>query len=369
MPTFTVSEIGQFLRCRTRWDFVAQDRQALVKVGAPRTALQLGSLVHKGLEAHIKGESPLEVVRVKAAEQRKELEADYFKVVGTYWSPSEAANFQELVDKACMILQAYFDKWGYAEPIPGYRYVPECTEVTFKVPVPGLEGVYIGGSIDGLVLDGYDTAWIVDHKTYSQTPANKNHSVNFQFNTYMWALEGLLGPGTIGGFIYDGISTKLPTTPKILKNGKVSRAKNINTTPAMYMRAILAAKQDPADYVDMMEFWEEANQGNHTPFHYREFLPINRRMLKQHEANLVEILSDMSSNPRIYPNFRWEGCWDCGVSDLCQAKLYDESFEYMKKKNYLRKEGTYGTTKALKADPTVVNSLDDLIRIGKSQQK
>jgi hypothetical protein len=61
----------------------------------------------------------------------------------------------------------------------------------------------------------------------------------------------------------------------------------------------------------------------------------------------------------IYPNFRWEGCWDCQTRDLCLAEEFGEDLDYIKRTRYER-WGGYGTTKAQELTPQTVGALEEL---------
>src|SRR5690606_35253818 len=113
----TVSEIQQFLRGREQWDLAASGRRALTRVGAPPSALHLGSLVHYGLETNIKGGDWKEGLLEKAGKQRVELEGQYREVVGAGWSTVEVDQFNDVVSRAWDILVVYFDKWGSTNPL------------------------------------------------------------------------------------------------------------------------------------------------------------------------------------------------------------------------------------------------------------
>ncbi len=370
--TITVSELQTFMRCRRKWDYSSHSRQSLVRVGSPQTALHIGSMVHCGIEAAIHKRDPLEAVDWYAEDEFNSLQTEYINRVGTGWSQREIGQYWEQVEKAKAILREYFAKWDIDDPVPGFTYIPEGVERTFKVPLLASNDMQImlGGTFDALIRHNETgKVWILDHKTFSRPQTGKDFSTNFQFNSYMWAAERLFGVGSIGGFIYDGISTVLPTEPEVLKSGKLTKRKNLNSSPATYLRTIEREGLDPKDYEDVLERLEEKCKGYETPFHYRTFTRINRALIRSHEKTMMMIAEDIARSPNVYPNLRWEGCWDCGYKTLCHAELFEEDSDWVKRNKFMVKRGTYGTTKRLKLSSTNVSSIDDLMKLDVAQDE
>jgi len=128
---------------------------------------------------------------------------------------------------------------------------------------------------DGLVvLDGElwlweDKAW----KTIDQ-PSLKMLQMDEQCGMYLWGLRRLIHRrrvpaqvktaveryGLPVGVIYNILRKKLPTVPKLLKDGSTSRDKAIDTTPEVYLRTLLDRGQDPADYAEMLAMLRDKGQ-------------------------------------------------------------------------------------------------------------
>lgn len=358
----TVSEIGQFLRCRRQWDIVAHKRRSLKKIGAPSLGMHLGTMVHVGLEAFARGEDYEDAIRTKAQKEFKKACQNYEKVVGAGMSGEEATQFHDVTKRATVLVSRYIAHYDGALAPKGYKVLPKGIELTFKIPlaIEGLGTVWVAGTMD-LLLECEETSkiWILDHKTFKQRRGASD--INFQFNSYMWAVERLLGPGTCGGFVYDGISTKDPTYPRLLKNGTLSR-QWIDTTEHVYLGALQEYDLDPKDYKQFLLRLRQRDNSTEGLFYTRKMIPANRKGLQSQEQYLMQIARDMLTvdESGIYPNFRWQGCWDCSVQDLCQAMHYQEDTTFVIENNYYHSDAPYGTVERLKANPETISSVADL---------
>lgn len=377
----SVTEIQDFLRCRRSWDFQSANRQSLVAVGVPATALFLGTLVHHGLAEQAMGRDPIQGILTKAAEEEEELRTTYVQRVGADMSAAELERMNESIQHAVQLMRGYVDHYGFETPL-GKHFEYILPEVTFNIPIdlgicnhnhagldpgecPYCHGtgsvvVEFVGTFDGLARHKLTNAlWGVEHKTYSQRANEDQLQLDWQMTGYAWAAYQLFGI-PLAGFLYDGINKKLPGVPALLQNGATSKAW-IDTTEAVYRSTLLARNQNPEDYEDILARLRERDQVGQSPFFTRYQIPVGANAIIDFENNLRAILTDMA-NPRLQPyaNFRWEGCWDCNVPDLCRATHFGDDLEYIIATRY--KRGTYGTQKAVKAlSPHWVSSVDDLL--------
>lgn len=340
------------------WGFSSHNRQSLRPVGSPPSALNVGGLVHHGLEFALNGHSePAAEVARQADIQAEENQAIYLEQVGCLWSPEE----QERVaaDKALAVgmVQNYCNYWRFGgtnrstvEP-----YTVKATEVTFKVPIPNTAHHY-AGTFDAILQDQQGRLWIMDHKTYSRPSPKEKQELLWQFRSYGWVASQLFPNDEIGGTIYNGLKKQLPTQPKPLKNGSLSKAKTTlsSTTALHYLAAIEANRLDPGDYKEEITLLIERDAKDN-PFFTRYEMPRNlhtERSWLEAATNLVKKMADPGP---LVPNFQWQGCSDCSFRRMCHAF---ERAERPPLELYVK--DTYQTTANLELTPTTVSSVEDL---------
>ena len=126
---------------------------------------------------------------------------------------------------------------------------------------------------------------------------------------------------------------------------------------ALYVDAIAAAGDaiNPEDYTDVLESLRRQELGPETPWHKRYVVKFNSRLIRRLDKDLASVFYDMR-HARLYPNFRYEGCWDCSFKDLCHAEQYQEDVDSLRRMSYTKSQG-YGTTKALELTPQTASEV------------
>jgi hypothetical protein len=355
---------------------------------------------------------PMQHLRDWCQRETETLAQQYREKVGVNWNPEETTRLQEGEDLAAALVRNYFDRWGWENPIAPYEYIQ--TEVTFRIPLPDTDGPcslckltgeitqevrddhgvlqdvetvvcpdcagtsispgWLTGTFDGIAtIPGTDTLWIVDHKTYSQKPSLESLQFDDQFTGYCWAAQALFGI-PVNGFLYDGINKKLPKVPRILANGTMS-CEWVDTTSLVVERTLAEHKQAAIDrddleaaakfdmtekYTDFIARLKERESQDQTPFHTRFKLDRSQHAIVNWERNAVQQYLDMSDPElKLYPNFRWEGCWDCDVTDLCGAMTNGEDVDWIIQNRYTKSTG-YATSRRQTMTPQTVGTLGDL---------
>jgi len=342
----SVSEVQQFLRCRRMWDFVSHNRQSLVRSGLPTLSLHSGTLVHSALHAHAQGGDPIATLKLKAAEAEAKAVAEYQKVVGASPASEELTNLNDARELCMSVVRNYFAHWG-DKPVAPLEYLK--TEIAFRVPVdvniPG-KNVFLIGTFDGIARSASGKRlWIVDHKTFTRRTDARYLIRNFQFVAYVWAAKSLFGD-QVAGLLYDGVWMKQPVIPEVLKSGALSK-KAIDTTPAVYLACLQELGLNPADYGEFISELTRKQLDPASSFFVRHEFMYSDGGLRTFEREVTAALRDMVNSPSIYANFRWEGCWDCQITDLCDAVQLEEDVDFLIKHKY--KRDTYDTVKAVKA--------------------
>lgn len=284
----SVTERGNFRRCRRLWDYTSFSRQGLTPI-VHTVPLMTGTLHHQTLEdwANKPTEDPEKLYVARAVVAQDKVRNDYKAAIGYLPNESEMNDFYESVDFGLAMIRNYRDYWG--SPIEkGFQLIK--AEQTLLLPIPDTEH-QLECTLDGIVTDGYKL-YVLERKTYNARPNEHTLRFNDQFVVYMWALR-TLGIGEVAGIAYDG-SWRRKSVPK----GK--------TMDDMFLRVPLLRTPYEVDYVP-------------------EMLRL--------EAN------DMY-NATIYPNRRWEGCHDCGFRRVCDAQTQGLDFEGMIKQYYTKRERT-----------------------------
>jgi hypothetical protein len=264
------------------------NRQALTRVGAPHKALSLGTLMHQAL-AHwtLNPEQDLPNIYLKYANaMMKATEASYRQVVGANMSDSE---LQPLVEAMTLGLHMSRNYQAYHKsPLPA-RFEFASSEQKLEIPVPGTPHI-LTCTLDALVRDDKGRFYILERKTYARTPTLDKLDHNDQFLAYLWAVTQL-DVGVVGGILYDGM----------LKKSTPSKGKSMDD---LFMRTTL------------------------------------RRPLEEIEefgVHLAQEVTEIANNPFLYINRRWEGCYDCGVEDICTAMSRGEDADYIIRSRYTKR--------------------------------
>lgn len=130
------------------------------------------------------------------------------------------------------------------------------TEMKFDIPIYDPEGeesgMFLTGYIDAIVKDKLTgDLYVMEHKTTANSieARTQNLVLDDQVSLYCLAMQQL--GYNVKGVIYDVIRKKIPSVPKVLKNGKLSTAQ-IDTTVRVYHQAIVDNDLNPDDYSDKL---------------------------------------------------------------------------------------------------------------------
>lgn len=268
---FSVTEMMGFLRCRSQWDMTSLNRLALQPiVGAPH--FLVGQCAHESLAkwANSPELNLQEIYREYSNAHVYEIIKNYTERVGMKPSAAEMLPTFEALDLGSAMMANY--QLFYKTPLPeGWH--PETCEQTIVVPIPGSEHS-LECTFDGLIVDTSNQYAIREYKTYGSRPRADMLTKSFQFIAYMWAFMQLdIGP--LIGLAYDG----------------------------MWKRAEPPKNSVMADL-----------------FH-REILTRTTQEIKHFERTLVQIVYEMGAEPAIYETVPWNGCFDCHMKSLCDARM------------------------------------------------
>ena len=351
MLTLTVSDLRLWLACRRRWELGSSARRGLSRIGdwgsgwGKRT---LGTLVHSGLEAMALGCAPGESVWARA---RTEIE-----------DGAPAAAVEELAQRSTLICWRYLEAWGGDSGWPGYEIVG--AEVPWRCPTPGWPeaGSYLlAGTIDLIVRDSAGVLWIVDHKTYDVRPGEsrlERLQYDLQFRCYDWALSRMVGEDAVGGWCWDGIRQAVPSAPRQLKSGALSRdLRSADITKDSYLAEVIRLGLDPADYADVFAKLHDRPDTFFDRRWYRASADLRAstgRLLEAAGKDIAATHGRAIDMPAPDSTCSW-----CGVRGLCDAMEHGDDWETLAHRHYQRRE--YGTRLALaENNVTTIRSVEDL---------
>jgi hypothetical protein len=363
------SDIEAFLRCRQLWDFKSANRQSIRHKVTPKLYLNLGTAVHRALEAQYDGLDPVAAVDDYMAAERQTRVDAYVEEYGFQPWGNELKEFDETAELARGLASQYFDHYGTDNPLgdQGLEYVG--MEVPFKIDItehlgfniskPGTR-VFFVGTLDALAINEYGDLFIVENKTFSTKPDSELIQWHFQTQGYAQAVQWLTGL-PVAGVLYNGIAKRLITEPKKLKNGLLSVDKRQSTTHTRMAEAIRKNGEDETDsrFSEILSHLRSLDEQGDTRFFYREKAFFTEDQLEAWEADFLHIVVEMLDNPRIFRTVPFKGCGDCWFSDLCHTKHSGGDVDYLLEKRYT--VGTYGTVEEVAGvEPTVVTSIDEL---------
>jgi hypothetical protein len=151
-------------------------------------------------------------------------------------------------------------------------------------------------------------------------------------NAYIWLCwqNGI----RVRGAIYNMIRKKLPTVPKLLKNGELSRAVNISTDRRTYSQAVIDNNLNMEDYEEYISTLPEGE------FFKQEWLTRSPRFVQTFEESLTgEVREMLSTKTSLYPNFHKE-CSFCDYKSLCRTQSDRGDFKLLMKLDYEVMEST-----------------------------
>lgn len=311
------AKLGTYRRCPNRYRY----RYVLkLKPKARALPLERGSWIHELLMVHNDGGD--------WKKRHLELKAKFL----TLWDEEREA-LGDLPRDCARIMAAYLRTY---ERDDARRYRVIDSEVDETVTLPN--GLRLQVIIDVVLEDLIDGGiWLRDYKTRDKFKRAELMMLDPQLTLYFYAME-LLGYKPIRGVEYDEIRTKPPSIPHLNKDGRLSKARSIDTDVHTYLREIRRRGLDPSDYVDILRHIA-TNQKDR--FFRRTPLPkdpvVVRTML--HEA--VQTAQEIQAAERAerFPRTFDGSCdWQCEYRDLCIAELYGGNIEPMIKTKFERRE-------------------------------
>jgi hypothetical protein len=219
-------------------------------------------------------------------------------------------------------------------------------ETVFNVPILTEGGrpssrVWLGGRFDGIVRRRDDgSLWLFESKTSrSILELQKTLAFDEQAGGYIYAAQLLLGE-QIYGVVYNIMRKKVPTRPRVLNTGELSKNKNIDSTFAYYWSCIedqhpdLPKEAKVESYRDILEHLN--NKGN--TFFSRTVIRRTEAEIEELARNLrVTALEMVRPSTVLYPAPGWTNCTFCRFTAPCLAMNSGHDYEMILDHEYRKR--------------------------------
>ncbi len=323
------SKLATFASCRYRWDLGYNRR-----IGPRRDAIQLevGKAAHKGMavgilcegkhcgpdvEDEITGWREDEIAKQNITPDDEAWEELNTICDDSYWIVMNALSAIDFDRYETLFLP------GTALPM---------VELNLVCSLPAVrQAIGIRFYCDWVMKDQETgTNWLVDHKIRKQFQDDDAEYLNQQAAIYQGALH-------LFGVQIDGTATfqvrrKIPTEPKVLKSGELSRA-YIACTWNHYQQRLLENELDPLSYEDEMIPKLAAYEWTRWSRAYRSEVEIGAVW-----QNVVQMAREMYGSPRLYRNMGHMNCNGCWAKEFCKAELGGLDVNFLLQTGFRRKD-------------------------------
>lgn len=303
------SEIKQFRRCQRAWSYKYEEQLVPIKKPQP---LYVGGLIHDCLQAHYSGKDWKEQLENKRRE--------FYNL------------YDDMEEDLPAIVEGIITRY-----LEHYKKDPlKVQKVEFEIDTKITSKIRVRGYIDALVKDKEGRLWIMERKSHKTIPNADARYLDLQTVLYMWLYQRQTGE-TPYGIIWDYLRTKLPTVPRLLKSGELSKAKSIDTDYKTYFNEIKKHNLNPKDYEELL--FELQTTGR---YFERVKLPHPSKALTNSTtldfmATAEEIVQIKSSNrPRVRNLMR--DCTGCQYFSICNAERLGYDSTHIRKKEYQTKD-------------------------------
>lgn len=278
--------------------------------------LQIGSMVHESLEIlYSKGD----LDRYFRGCQKKL--KNLFK--------EERIEYEEIINLSRLMVEGYRDNY-----IIGKEYKVLGVEVPLIVPIPKVKKISLDLKIDVVLQDKDKNIWLMEHKTCKNMPSESTRMSDIQTVIYKWAYFKSTGIKP-KGIIWDYLRKKIPSKPKLLKNGTLSKSKNIDTTKKVYLKSIEENRLDKKDYLEILKSLE----GNEEKFFRRIKMPVSDKLEKEVLSDFIETVEEIveEGETKKARNLTFN-CDNCEYFELCQSELRGLDTGFLIKKLYTERK-------------------------------
>ncbi|TXH19121.1 MAG: PD-(D/E)XK nuclease family protein [Hyphomicrobiaceae bacterium] len=304
------SKVKTWRKCRRAYHFKYVEKLRRKHKGRP---LEFGTIAHAMIEAHLNGDNPDEVLELARKERG-------------HMFNSELEHYGDVIDDLRIIMNAYFDFWD-GDGLTFDQLGGKSSELEFECEIAS--GIVATGKIDGIATSKQKLRWMVEHKTFNHLPSEDERWRNLQSCVYLRVIE-MLGFKPADGTLWDYISSKSPTEPRLLKSGRLSE-KRIMTLPA---KVIETAKKHGLPVRDYRDFIADTRERLPSYFQ-RIYTPAKPAVIEQVFADFVETSKEMRDcHGKVKARTVDRHCTYCEYEPLCRAQLMGHDDKFIRSKDY-----------------------------------
>ena len=324
-----ISELKTFLGCERQWDFSSITRMNL-EPAVPYAPFFTGRAVHWCIQQYYENHvHPSITLPLFLNEEQSEMERHGVQMQPELWE-QETTLLEGMLNHYVAWATRESGRWSDKN----LSFI--ALETEFNLPLfpgskhPQEREVRMAGRFDGVVYHPEsDSFWLWEVKT-SARPESLAKSLPFdlQPSVYIWAAEQIFEK-KIHGVLYQVMRKKVPTYPRTLLNGTLSKDKRVDTTAHLYIEAAMELHSQDipneeerrryilAEYGEVLE--EIVHKDTTNPFFLRQ--PLRRTPQEINTAlELIRHVSNrMLNTSRAIPTGMgiWGKCNNCAFRDPC----------------------------------------------------
>ena len=259
------SDMAGFKQCQVRWNYSSPLRRHL-EVAYPPVFFFLGSGIHSALATYYEHNiNPVTAFKLWYWWRMRQ-----YGLNGIVLSAERKQEYAEQAKLGVGMLKHYRRTY----PSDKERFELVLAESRFNVPIRTLSGrksghYYASGIFDGVIVDSQGLYWLLEHKTYKSVRGEQQFELSDQAKMYVYAAQEQYGL-PVQGILYNILRKNIPTVPRELARGGISKNKSIDTTYATYLQTIKDFGYEPSDYAEILGLLSD--RGN--TFFYR--FPIRK---------------------------------------------------------------------------------------------
>lgn len=308
------SQIKSWRRCkRAHWYKYIQHLGKIVRA-AP---LLRGTILHKMIETKLQKGDPMKVLAEHEKENRRALREN----------PEEYG--ETFIEDIRRIFQ------GYERAYRSDPYKVIHLEKKGEVELPN--GYHLKYIVDAIVKDKNGRLWLLDRKSHKNIPDDKARFSDIQLVLYYWAWNLEHPKEQVDGIIWDYLRTKPPTIPEQLKNGELTRRKNLDTDYFTYATEVANKGLNPKDYEEILL---DLKARGSRDFFERVPLPSpTKEVVKsivEDAAETAEEIAELGEKAKAR-NLTRDCSW-CEFFDLCHAELRGLDASFVRKTKYQERD-------------------------------
>jgi hypothetical protein len=194
-----------------------------------------------------------------------------------------------------------------------------ATEQAFSITLAA--DLRLKGIIDAVWQIPNQGVWLIEHKTHAQMPTTEELQFAPQGVAYMIAatMDPTLKKLEPRGVMYNILRKVEPQAPGVLKDGSLSKAKNIHCSPEYYRSFVQMRGLDEAVYADFISSMPKEG------YFWRPQIVFSKKRITGFVSQLFNIRESIAREGFYQPDPR-QLCAYCDYRSLCELRLWGAEF-------------------------------------------